>query len=106
MWRRGKKRSDGEGAGGRGGDSDMAPASKRAKDSEDDFDGIVVGEIGKNRRVSVRSWQGRVVVDIREFYVKDGKTLPGRKGISLPMDQWKILRDHINEIDKLVKENS
>lgn len=29
----------------------------------------------------MRNWQGKVVVDIREFYVKDGKQLPGRKGI-------------------------
>ncbi|KAJ0972081.1 hypothetical protein J5N97_020040 [Dioscorea zingiberensis] len=106
MWRRGKKRGDREAAGSRGAGSDTGPASKRMKDSTDDFDGIVVGELGNNRRVSVRSWQGKVVVDIREFYVKDGKTLPGKKGISLPMDQWKILREHVDEIDKLVKENS
>jgi len=30
--------------------------------------------------VSVRSWKGKVYVDMREFYVKDGKTLPTRKG--------------------------
>jgi hypothetical protein len=30
----------------------------------------------------VRVWQGKVWIDIREFYVKDGKQLPGKKGIT------------------------
>ncbi|XP_073014112.1 RNA polymerase II transcriptional coactivator KIWI-like [Typha latifolia] len=106
MWRKGKKRNEDDDFAG--GDSDAARPSKRfAKDSsEDSGDGIVVCEISKNRRVAVRSWQGKVVVDIREFYIKDGKQLPGKKGISLPMDQWKILREHIEEIDEAVKENT
>lgn len=28
----------------------------------------------------MRNWKGSIMVDIREFYVKDGKQLPGRKG--------------------------
>ncbi|CAD5165828.1 RNA polymerase II transcriptional coactivator KIWI-like [Musa acuminata AAA Group] len=105
MWKKGWKRKNEEGAGGDG----AAPSRKFAKkDSDDDGgdDGIVVCQISKNRRVSVRLWQGKVVVDIREFYVKDGKELPGKKGISLPMDQWKVMLDHIDEIDEAVKENS
>ncbi|KAJ8447174.1 hypothetical protein Cgig2_022903 [Carnegiea gigantea] len=75
---RGKRKDDDNRASD--GDSDgNAPPRKSAK-QDDDEDGIVVCEISKNRRVSVRSWQGRVVVDIREFYVKDGKQMPGRKG--------------------------
>lgn len=28
----------------------------------------------------MRNWNGKIWIDIREFYVKDGKTLPGKKG--------------------------
>ncbi|KAM0840801.1 hypothetical protein ACQ4PT_046495 [Festuca glaucescens] len=101
MWRKGNKRF---GGGGSGGD----PPAKRQAAGKDDADdgGTVVAQISKNKRVSVRSWNGKVMVDVREFYVKDGKDLPGRKGISLTMDQWKILRDNIKAIDEAIKENT
>lgn len=83
---RGKRKDDEEfasddGDGGGGGD---APPKKTLKkdSSSDDSDNVVICDISKNRRVSVRNWQGRIVVDIREFYVKDGKQLPGKKGPS------------------------
>ncbi|KAH9613845.1 hypothetical protein KSS87_000382 [Heliosperma pusillum] len=87
-----------------GGDS--PPPKKVSKVDNGDDDNIVVCEISKNRRVSVRTWQGKVVVDIREFYSKDGKQMPGKKGISLTMDQWKVLREHVEEIDQAVAENA
>ncbi|KAI3717612.1 hypothetical protein L1987_69340 [Smallanthus sonchifolius] len=87
--------------------SEHAPPKKTSKkdtsgdDSGEEEDGsIFICEVSKNRRVSVRNWQGKVYVDIREFYVKDGKQMPGKKGISLNMDQWKELRAHVDEIDK------
>ncbi|KAI8009336.1 RNA polymerase II transcriptional coactivator KIWI [Camellia lanceoleosa] len=99
MLKRGKKKDEEEYAS----DGDAPPKKISKKDSadndSDDGDDIVVCEISKNRRVSVRNWQGKIVVDIREFYVKDGKQMPGKKGISLPMDQWNVLRDHVDEID-------
>ncbi|KAK9096171.1 hypothetical protein Sjap_021668 [Stephania japonica] len=93
------------------GDDVGAPAKKNPRrDSSDDSDSnnnnMVICDISKNRRVSVRAWQGKPVVDIREFYYKDGKELPGKKGISLSMDQWNILRKHVGEIDAAVDENS
>ncbi|KAL8216500.1 hypothetical protein R6Q57_023337 [Mikania cordata] len=76
-------------------------SKKVTSDDEEQEDGsIFICEISKNRRVSVRNWQGKVFVDIREFYIKDGKQMPGKKGISLSMDQWKELRAHVDEIDK------
>ncbi|PKU73203.1 RNA polymerase II transcriptional coactivator KIWI [Dendrobium catenatum] len=74
MWKKGKKRKDDSG------DSDSGPPAKLAKTDSDDRSGeIVVCELSKRRRVTVRSWQGKPVVDIREFFVKDGKELPKRK---------------------------
>ncbi|KAI8030955.1 hypothetical protein ACSBR2_009290 [Camellia fascicularis] len=105
MLKRGKKKDEEEYASD--GDAPPKKISKKdsADDDSDDGDDVVVCEISKNRRVSVRNWQGKIVVDIREFYVKDGKQMPGKKGISLPMDQWNVLRDHVDEIDQAVAEN-
>ncbi|KAI3952255.1 hypothetical protein MKW98_005950, partial [Papaver atlanticum] len=75
MWRNKKRKDDG----------DFIDDRKNPKKAYSDS--IVVCEISKSRRVSVRNWQGKVVVDIREFYVKDGREFPGKKGISLSMDQ-------------------
>ncbi|KAL7090431.1 hypothetical protein ACP275_12G040800 [Erythranthe tilingii] len=98
MSKRGKK-SDDEALSG--GDEPPKKVLKSGKDS-DDPDSVFICELSKNRKVSVRNWQGKTMVDIREFYLKDGKEIPGKKGISLLMDQWKILRDHADEIDKLM----
>ncbi|WCJ37829.1 RNA polymerase II transcriptional coactivator KIWI [Euphorbia peplus] len=91
------------------GSDDNAPPKKAPKkvDSSggDTTDSIVVCEISKNRRVTVRNWQGKVWVDIREFYLKDGNQLPGKKGISLSVDQWNVLRGHVDEIDKALADS-
>ncbi|XP_031121809.1 RNA polymerase II transcriptional coactivator KIWI-like [Ipomoea triloba] len=83
-------------------ESNDRPKKTSKTDDSDDSDDNLVWEISKNRRVAVRNWQGKLVVDFREFYVKDGKEMPGKKGISLTMDQWKVLREHVEEIHKAV----
>merc|ERR1711970_1717752 len=37
-------------------------------------------------------------VTVREFYEKDGKSLPGKKGISLTTGQWNMLKDLIPDV--------
>ncbi|XP_078434107.1 RNA polymerase II transcriptional coactivator KIWI-like [Wolffia australiana] len=104
MWGKGKKRQSEESPEDAG-DADRGPPKKKTAGGSDEDD-TVVCEISKNRKVSVRSWQGKIVVDIREFYSKDGKDFPGKKGISLTLDQWNTLKDHIGEIDEAIAENA
>ncbi|KAI9800398.1 MAG: hypothetical protein M1825_004168 [Sarcosagium campestre] len=56
-----------------------------------DEDGAEFWELSKNRRVTVSEFRGKYMVNLREYYEKDGKSLPGKKGISLPIDQFNAL---------------
>ena len=42
----------------------------------------------RRRKACVSNFKGKYLLDIREYYEKEGKLLPGFKGISLPPDQW------------------
>jgi hypothetical protein len=47
---------------------------------------------GQNRRrVTVSRYRGKVRVDIREYYQDEDEWKPGRKGVSLDLDQWREL---------------
>ena len=50
------------------------------------------------RFVSVSSFHGKSLVDIREFYVDGGELKPGKKGISLTTDQWEKLGQDIDGV--------
>lgn len=44
------------------------------------------------RKVNISKFTGKATVNIREYYEKDGKQLPGKKGIMLSADLWTKLR--------------
>ncbi|KFB37805.1 p31A, putative [Anopheles sinensis] len=86
------------------GPDDRTPA-KKAKPTSDPKEAGEEGFSlnGNKRRVTVSEFKGRVYVNIREYYEKDGKMLPGKKGISLTVPEWKKLQEHTDAINELTK---
>ncbi|KAJ7497324.1 transcriptional Coactivator p15-domain-containing protein [Mycena latifolia] len=67
-------------------------------------DGEKFIDLGKNKRATVRSFKGTTLLDIREFYTDkaSGEAKPGKKGISLGVDQWEELKRVAPKLDQLI----
>jgi hypothetical protein len=61
-------------------------------------------DLGKKKRATVRTFKGNTLLDIREFYGADGDEKPGKKGISLSIEQWQALKHSTTTIDALFAE--
>ena len=62
-------------------------------DQETNENNAVAFHIGGERYAVVKRFKGRVFVNLREYYVKEGTTkiLAGKKGLNLTSDEWKQL---------------
>ncbi|KAI9668430.1 MAG: hypothetical protein M1831_001184 [Alyxoria varia] len=97
---------------------DEGPASKRNKVSKSDKDFKSAKQktsIGSRidqgdepswslndagtRCINISEFKGMTMVGVREFYEKDGKMLPGKKGISLKAEQFAALVELLPEIE-------
>ncbi|KXZ56426.1 hypothetical protein GPECTOR_1g38 [Gonium pectorale] len=55
-------------------------------------------DIGGSKRVSISRFGGRLSVDLREYYEKNGAMLPGKKGIALSPDDWRTLAGALGDV--------
>ncbi|THH00788.1 hypothetical protein EW026_g1794 [Hermanssonia centrifuga] len=58
-------------------------------------------DLGRRRRATISSFKGTALLDIREFYDAGGEERPGKKGISLQLDQWEVLKANADLVDSL-----
>ncbi|CRG90423.1 hypothetical protein PISL3812_07467 [Talaromyces islandicus] len=97
-------------------DSDAGGRSKRVKtakasrsnnsssSSKTDANGDTYWDISNSRRVTISTFRGKTLVSIREYYEKDGQDLPGKKGISLPVEQFNALISHLPDIEGVLSQ--
>ncbi|CAL8103554.1 unnamed protein product [Calicophoron daubneyi] len=97
-------------------DLDESPPKKKTEDKNakerpakssfttTNADGDKMIDLTGKKYVTVRQFKGRSFVDIREFYEDkaSGDLKPGRKGISLNIEQWDYLKNVMNEIDDAI----
>lgn len=76
------------------------PTSQSAKT---DSEGSLYWEISKARRVTLSEYRGKKMVGIREYYEKDGEMLPGKKGISMTLEQYGVLVSLLPGIESELK---
>ena len=81
---------------------------EKSKDKKSKNKDIIVEEneikfvLDNKKRVTVHKFKGQIKVDIREFYDSNGEMKPGKKGISLSLDNWKKLKEFIDDIDESI----
>ncbi|KAI1609194.1 transcriptional Coactivator p15-domain-containing protein [Exophiala viscosa] len=75
------------------------PSAKAQTDS----DGSHYWELSKNRRVTISDFKGKALVNIREYYQKDDEWLPGKKGISLTIEQYSVLIGVMPRLEDLLE---
>ncbi|XP_027195517.2 single stranded-binding protein c31A [Dermatophagoides pteronyssinus] len=83
--------------------SKKKPQQKASEGSDDESTNTL--KLSNNRFLTVSEFKNKVRVDIREFYLnEDGERKPGKKGISLSMDEWKKIVENMDKIKKMIKD--
>mmetsp|Transcript_31551 Transcript_31551/g.70985 ORF Transcript_31551/g.70985 Transcript_31551/m.70985 type:complete len:113 (-) Transcript_31551:22-360(-) len=55
------------------------------------------------KRITVNKFKGNVNIHLREYYEKDGDFLPGKAGIALSKEQWKLAISLAEQVKEAVQ---
>ena len=89
-------------------EKEKSKEKEKEKDKKSKSKDIIVEEnevkfvLDNKKRITVHKFKGQIKVDIREFYDSNGEMRPGKKGISLSLDNWKKLKGFIDDIDESI----
>jgi hypothetical protein len=61
-------------------------------------------ELGNNRFVQATEWKDEIRIDVSEWEIQNEKRIPTKKGISLPLQRWKMLVDSLEFLDQALIE--
>ncbi|KAK4219112.1 RNA polymerase [Rhypophila decipiens] len=79
-------------------------ATKRELAKGKDAEGNHYFELAPLRRVGISEFKGKLLINIREYYnAADGELKPGKKGISLSLDQYQAFLSVIPELNNLLR---
>jgi hypothetical protein len=82
----------------------LAESKNSSSSSRQEEDIPTEFQLSSKRKITVRDFRGKALIDIREFYAKDsGELAPGRKGISLTVEQYEKFKSYIEDIDKAIE---
>ncbi|KAL8602282.1 hypothetical protein ACOMHN_022795 [Nucella lapillus] len=84
--------------------ADSGKSKAAATEFEKGPNGELMIQLARMRYATVSEFRGKVLVSIREYYEKDGDLRPGKKGISLTLDQWNALKDHMGDIEEAIRQ--
>ena len=74
---------------GKTGGSEFKPSLEPQTDSSGDK----YWEISKQRRVTINDFRGKSLISVREYYEKDGESLPGKKVRAVVLYYWQGFAD-------------
>ncbi|KAM7200147.1 Transcriptional Coactivator p15 (PC4) domain containing protein [Rhypophila sp. PSN 637] len=79
-------------------------ATKRELAKGKDAEGNHYFELAPLRRVGLSEFKGKLLINIREYYkAADGELKPGKKGISLSLEQYQAFLSVIPELNNLLR---
>ncbi|PKS05850.1 hypothetical protein jhhlp_007679 [Lomentospora prolificans] len=84
--------------------SRSGPSPNSIGGASKDDEGNPFWELPKSRRVTLSEFRKSTYINIREYYEKDGKAHPGKKGISLTLEQYKELLKLLPSINAQLRE--